>query len=105
MISEIEGQIIKSDADYTNDKGTLDREQMYDNSVEKSETFRGGTEFKLYNPSTIVLQSDYVTDDSKMMETIMFGAQTAKQFQNNGQYQVKDNPKSESKRKKQKSVE
>ena len=35
----------------------------------------------------------------------MFGAQTAKQFQNNGQYQVKDNPKSESKRKKQKSVE
>ena len=45
-----------------------------------------------------------MTDDSKMMETIMFGAQTAKQFQNNGQYQVKDNPKSESKRKKQKSV-
>ena len=35
----------------------------------------------------------------------MFGAQTAKQFQNNCQYQVKDNPKSESKRKKQKSVE
>ena len=72
MISEIEGQIIKSDADYTNDKGTLDREQMYDNSVEKSDTFRGGTEFKLYNPSTIVLQAD----DSEMMETIIFGAQT-----------------------------
>ena len=39
------------------------------------------------------------------METIMFGEQTAKQFLNNGQYQVKDNPKSESKRKKQKSVD
>ena len=46
VIGEIEGQIIKSDADYTNDKGTLDREQMYDDSVEKSDTFRGGTEFK-----------------------------------------------------------
>ena len=43
VISEIEGQIIKSDEDYTNDKGTLDREQMHDSSVEKSDTFRGGT--------------------------------------------------------------
>ena len=100
VISEIGGLIIKSDADYTNDKGMLDQEQMYDNNVEKFDTFRGGTEFKLYTPSTNVLQAD----DSKMMETIVFGAQTAKLFQNNGQYQVKDNSKSESKRKKQKSV-
>ncbi len=56
MISETEGQIIKPDADYTNDKGTLDQEQMYANSVDKSDTFRGGTELKLFNPSTIMLQ-------------------------------------------------
>ena len=81
VIGEIEVQVINPDADYTNDKGTLNQEQMCDDSVEKSDTFRGGTEFKLFNPSTIVLQED----DNQMMETIMFGAQTAKQFQNNSQ--------------------
>ena len=38
VINEIEGQIIKTDADYTNDKGTLDQEQIYYDSVEKSDT-------------------------------------------------------------------
>ncbi len=37
-ISEIEGHIIKPDAEYTNDKGTLDQEQIYDDSVDKSVT-------------------------------------------------------------------
>jgi hypothetical protein len=79
VINEIEGQIIKPDEDYTNDKGTLDQEQMYANSIDKSDTFRGGTEFKLFNPSTIMFQQD----DNKTMATIMFEAQTAKQFQKN----------------------
>ena len=102
VINEIEGQIIKPDADYTNDKGTLDQEQMYANSVDKSDTFRGGTDFKLFNPSTIMFQQD----DSKTMAAIMFGAQTAKQFQKNDQHQddMKDNPISRGKRKTQKSV-
>jgi PAX-interacting protein 1 len=102
VINEIEGQIIKPDADYKNDKGTLDQEQMYANSVDKSDTFRGGTDFKLFNPSTIMFQQD----DSKTMAAIMFGAQTAKQFQKNDQHQddMKDNPISRGKRKTQKSV-
>ena len=81
VINEIEDQIIKPDADYTNDKGTLDQEQIYYDSVEKSDTFRGGTELKLFNTSTIMLQHDA----SRTMATIMFGAQTAKQFQKNVQ--------------------
>ncbi len=81
VINKIEDQIIKPDADYTNDKGTLDQEQIYYDSVEKSDMFRGGTEFKLFNTSTIILQHD----DSRTMATIMFGAQTAKQFQKNVQ--------------------
>ena len=73
VISEIEDQIIKPDADYTNGTGTLDQEQMCDDSVEKSDTCRGGTEFQLFNSSKIILQECY----DKMMETIMLGAQTA----------------------------
>ena len=75
---------------------------MYANSVDKSDTFRGGTDFKLFNPSTIMFQQD----DSKTMAAIMFGAQTAKQFQKNDQHQddMKDNPISRGKSKTQKSV-
>ena len=84
---------------------TLDREQTYIDSVMKVDTFRGGTEINLFNLSTIEVQMS----DNKTMETIIFGAQTAKQFQSNGQkYQddMKDNPISESKikNKTQKSV-
>ena len=80
----------KLDADYTNDHDTtLDREQMYDNSIEKSDTLRGGTEIKLYNPSTIVLQAD----DSKMMETIMLERSSSEQWsvsrRHEGQFQIR----------------
>ena len=97
VVSEFEGQIIKSDADYTNDEGTWIKNRCMTTAL-RSQTLSEEAEFKLFDPSTIVLQAD----DSKMMGTIMFGAQTAKQFQNNGQYQ--DNPKLECKRKTHKSV-
>jgi hypothetical protein len=75
---------------------------MYANCVDKSDIFRGGTEFKLFNSSTIILQQD----DSKTMTTIMFGSQTAKPFQKNYQHQddMKDNPISRGKQKTQKPV-
>ena len=69
----------------------------------KVDTFRGGTEINLFNFSAIEVQMS----DNKTMKTIMFGAQTVKQYQSNGQkYQddMKDNPKSDAniKSKKQK---
>jgi hypothetical protein len=71
----------------------------------KVDTLRGGTTINLFNLSMIEVQMS----ENKTMKTIMFGAQTAKQFQSKGQkYQddMKDNPKSEAKieSKKQKSV-
>jgi hypothetical protein len=105
VISEIEVQNIEMDADIKYPVITLDREQTYIDSVMKVDTFRGGTEINLFNLSTIEVQMS----DNKTMKTIMFGAQTAKQFQSNGQkYQddMKDNPKSDAKikSKKQESV-
>jgi len=100
VFSEIEGQNVEQIAAYEMSYDTLDLEQMHANSVKKFDTFRGGTEF-IYNPSPIIFSES----DDKTMETIMFGAQTAKQFQINGQkYQedMKDNPNSGVKRKTQK---
>jgi hypothetical protein len=102
VIDEIEGQIITQDADYMKDKNTL-LEQVLRDSVSKSDTVRGGTEFNLFNASTIILPDC----DSKVMESIMFGAQTAKQFQDIGQkYQdsMKHNLYSGDKHKNQESV-
>ncbi len=73
VINEIEGQIIMQDADYTKDKDTLSREQIFADSISRFDTFRGGTEFNLFSVSKIILP-DF---DSKIMETIIFGAQTA----------------------------
>ncbi len=103
MISEIEGQIIEPVADYKLNYGTMQSEQICADSIKKFDTFRGGTESLSYNASTIIFQES----DSKIMETIMFGAQTAKQFQSNDQkYQddMKGNPNSGVRRKKQKAV-
>jgi hypothetical protein len=84
---------------------TLDQEQKYTECVKKFDTFRGGTESNLFNLSTIIFQ----VSNNKTMETIMFGAQSAKRYQRDGQkYQddIKDNSKSEANimRKTQKSV-
>jgi hypothetical protein len=94
VIIEVEGPMIKPDADIKYHMITLDQEQTYIDSVMKVDTFRGGTEINLFNLSTIEVQMS----DNKTMKTIMFGAQTAKQYQSNGQkYQddMKDNPKSD----------
>jgi hypothetical protein len=91
VINEIEGQIIAQDADYTKDKNTRDQEHEFADIVSKFDTFRGGTEFKLLKASTIILPDFH----SKFMASIMFGAQTAKPFQDSCQkYQdsMKDNP-------------
>jgi hypothetical protein len=96
VISEIEGQIIELDVDIKYHMITLDQEQTYIDSIMKVDTFRGGTEINLFNFSTIEVQMS----DTKTMKTIMFGAQTAKQYQSNGQkYQddMNDNPKSDAK--------
>jgi len=91
VISEIEGHIIEPVADYKLNYGTMESEKVYADSIKKFDTFRGGTESLLYNSSAIIFQKS----NNKIMETIMFGTQTAKQFQRNDQkYQVdmKDNP-------------
>jgi hypothetical protein len=67
--------------EYTKDKHTLDQQQVLMDSVSKLDTFRGGTEFNLFNASTIILPNCY----SKVMESLMFRAQTVKQFQENDQ--------------------
>jgi hypothetical protein len=77
VCSEIEGQIIELDADIKVHMITLDQEQTFIDSVMKVDTFRGGTEIILFNLSTIEVQMS----DNKTIKTIMFGAQTAKQFQ------------------------
>ncbi len=103
VFSEIEGPIIEPDADIKVNMITMDKEQASIDSVKQFDTFRGGTKSELFNLSRIVFQES----DKKTMETIMVGAQTVKQFQSNGQkYQddMKDNPNSEVKRKKKKSV-
>jgi hypothetical protein len=103
VISEIESQIIKPDADYKINFVAMESEQMYADSIEKFDTFRGGTESLLYNAREIIFQES----DTKMFETIMFGAQTAKQFQSNDQkYQddMKGDPTMGDKRKTRKSV-
>ncbi len=74
MINEIEGQIITQEADYTKDKDTLSQEELFMDSVSKFDTFRRGTEFNLFNTVTIILPGC----DSKDMESVMLGAQTAK---------------------------
>ncbi len=56
VIREIEGQIIKPDADSKVSMITLDQEQTYIDSVMKVDTFRGGTEFNLFNLSTMEVQ-------------------------------------------------
>ncbi len=43
VIDEIEGQIIKPDEINMSSKGTLDQDQIYVDSVKKTDTFRGGT--------------------------------------------------------------
>jgi hypothetical protein len=63
-------------ADYRINYGTMESEQMYADSIKKFDTYRGGTEPLLYNVDAIIFQESA----SKMLETIMFGAQTAKQF-------------------------
>ena len=50
-------------------------------SVKKTDTFRGGTEFELYTVSKFM----FPKNEKEIMKTIMFGAQTAKQYQSNGQ--------------------
>jgi hypothetical protein len=103
VIDEIEGQIIKPDEINMSSKGTLDQDQIYVDSVKKTDTFRGGTEFELFTASKFI----FPKNENEIMKTMMFGAQTAKQYQSNGQkYQdeMKDNPKLGVKRKTQKSV-
>ena len=55
VINEIEGQIIMQDADYTKDKDTLSREQIFADSISRFDTFRGGTELNQSNASTMIL--------------------------------------------------
>ncbi len=43
VIDVIEGQIIKPDEINVSSKGTLDQDQIYVDSVKKTDTFRGGT--------------------------------------------------------------
>ncbi len=103
VISEIESQIIEPDADYKINFVAMESEQMYADSIKKFDTFRGGIESFLYNASAIIFQES----NNRMMETIMFGAQAARQFQSNYQkYQddMKSNPTTGVKRKTQKSV-
>ncbi len=98
VITEIEGQTITQDADYMKDKNRLDQEQVLADSVSRFDTFRGGTEFNWFNANTIILPDC----DSKVMESVIFGAQTANQFQDNGQkYQdsMNDHPHSGDKHK------
>ena len=90
VIGEIEGQNIKPDEIYTRDKLTLDQEQMSPVKVEKADTFRGGTE--LINPRKFELQ--FEEHENRTTETIMFGAQTAKQSQRKYQDSMKGNPNS-----------
>ena len=81
----------------------MESEQICADSIKKFDTFREGTESFLYNASAII----FPESENKIMETIMFGAQTAKQFQSNDQkYQddMKGNPKTGVKHKTQKSV-
>jgi hypothetical protein len=78
VFSEIGGQIIEPDVDIKVNMITMDKEQAYIDSVKQFNTFRGGTKSELFNLSRIVFQEN----DKKTMETIMVGAQTAKQFQN-----------------------
>ncbi len=66
VINEMEGQIITQDAEYTKDKETLDQEQVLVDIVSKFDTFRGGTEFNLFNASTIILSDS----DSKVMDNV-----------------------------------
>jgi hypothetical protein len=103
VISEIEGQIIEAVADYKLNYGTMKSEQNYADSIKQFDTFRGGTESLLFNARAIVFQES----DDKIAETIMFCAQTARQFQSNHQkYQddMKGNPKTVVKRKTHKSA-
>ncbi len=103
VIDEIEVQIIKPDEINMSSKGTLDQEQMYVDSVKKTDTFRGGTEFELYAARKFI----FTKNENEVMKTIMFGAQTTKQYQSNWQkYQdeMKDNPRLGDKSKMQKSV-
>jgi hypothetical protein len=75
VIDEIESQIIKPDEINMSSKGTLDQEQIYVDSVKKTDTFRGGTEFEWYTASKFI----FPRSGNEIMKTIMFGAQTAKQ--------------------------
>ena len=109
VINEIEDQIIKPDADSKVKMITLDQEQAYICGVKLFDTFRGSTEFNLFNLCSIMIRVALQVSDIITMKTIMFCAQTAIQIQNNGQkYQddMKDNPKSQAniKRKRQKSI-
>ncbi len=94
VFSEIESQTIEPDAKIKVNMITLDKTQSSIESVEKFDTFRGGTKHEFFNLSRIVFQ----VNDKKTMETIMVGAQTAKQFQSNGpkyQDKMRDNHNSE----------
>ena len=70
FIIEVEGQIIKPDAEDKLNMITLDQEQAYIDSVMKVDTFRGGTKSNLLHLSAIEFQ----VSDNKTMESIMFGA-------------------------------
>jgi hypothetical protein len=103
VISEIEDQIIKQDADYKINYGTLESDQTYVNSIEKFDTFRGGTQLLSQNENAIMFEES----DSKLLETITFGAQTANQYQDDSRkYQdnMKGNPKTGDKYKTQSSI-
>ncbi len=88
VINDIGGQITKHDADYTNDKYTLNQEQIFVDS--KFDSFRGDTDILFFHASTMMPQSYYRIATAKLqclqvMATIIFGAQTAKQLQGNRQ--------------------
>jgi hypothetical protein len=74
VISEIEVQNIKQDADYQFGGYTLDLKQMISNSVNTVDTFRRGTEL-LYNPNPmIVLESDDKTMSLERRQQSNFSA-------------------------------
>ncbi len=78
VIDEIEGQIIKPDEINMCSKGTLDQDQLYVDSVKKTDTFSRIQ--IIYTASKFI----FLKNENEIMKTIMFGAQTAKQYQSNG---------------------
>ncbi len=73
---------------------------MYVDSVKKTNTIRGCTEFELHTASRFILPKN----ENEIMRAIMFGVQTAKNYQRNGekyQDEMKDDPKLRDRRKTQ----